>query len=290
MQDDLEASRRGGLTGLLRSLVAGLPRSECAEALTVSTHPRPADSSIRIHNPNGRTRVVGEDRDDVCLRAMKQARAESREVGQRILDQIRIAAEEGEDGELDVDVRIPRRWNRRSNVHLEVLVPRDLQVTVTAANGKVCLKGIRAAVKARCSSGAIDIREVEGDVEVFTANAKISCACTCGRLVARSSNGKIELGEHSGSIDASTSNGAIHASVAELDSSGILLATSNGRIVLHLPEKVDADVDLRVENGEIRNQRLLASQTGESGRLRGRLGRGGAAIKLSTSNGTISLQ
>ena len=71
----------------------------------------------------------------------------------------------------------------------------------------------------------------------------------------------------------------------------ISIATSNGQIVLDLPQNVDGEVDIRVDNGTIRNCRSLQQEEGEAGgRLRGRLGRGGAPIKLRTSNATISVR
>ena len=80
-------------------------------------------------------------------------------------------------------------------------------------------------------------------------------------------------------------------SIEEVGREGILLATSNGRIVLELPEKADADVDLHVDNGVIRNDRNLASAIRDTnGRVRGTLGRGGIPIKLRTSNGSICLR
>ena len=58
-----------------------------------------------------------------------------------------------------------------------------------------------------------------------------------------------------------------------------------------MPSDVDADVDVRVDNGIIRNDLPLCTAIRESnGRLRGRLGAGGALIKLRTSNGSISLR
>ena len=63
-----------------------------------------------------------------------------------------------------------------------------------------------------------------------------------------------------------------------------------GRIVLDLPEHVDADVDIRVDNGVIRNDRELCHKGRETnGRVAGRLGLGGKLIKLRTSNGSISM-
>jgi DUF4097 and DUF4098 domain-containing protein YvlB len=138
----------------------------------------------------------------------------------------------------------------------------------------------------------VRISDITGDVEVFTSNAKVSCARTCGCLKARSSNSKIHLEGHRGSLDASTSNGIIHAELEELGQAGVVLATSNGRIVLELPEDVDADIDVRVENGVIRNALVVNTPAGDerTGRLRGKLGRGGAAIRLRTSNGTITIR
>jgi hypothetical protein len=69
----------------------------------------------------------------------------------------------------------------------------------------------------------------------------------------------------------------------------VQLATSNGRIVLDLPEHVDADVDIRVDNGVIRNDRELCSEGTRDQRPRRGAARvsGGKLIKLRTSNGSV---
>jgi hypothetical protein len=83
----------------------------------------------------------------------------------------------------------------------------------------------------------------------------------------------------------------IRASVEEVGKLGVQLATSNGRIVLGLPEDVHAELDLWVDNGIIRNDRELESATRDTrGRVLGRIGGGGALIKLRTSNGSISVR
>ena len=121
--------------------------------------------------------------------------------------------------------------------------------------------------------------------------AKFCCAGSRGRVFARSSNRKIEIEDHQGSVDAMTSNGLIQASLDELGKEGVVLCTSNGRIALELPSESNADVDLRVDNGVIRNQLQLHKASKESsGRILGRLGKGGAPIRLRTSNGSISLR
>jgi hypothetical protein len=285
-QDDAES----GLGGFFKSLLSGIPWSESSIREGSTTLGVPSAGIVSVHNSNGRTRVVGEDRDDIVLFTRKHARAETEAAAEQLLDDIRIDTDRT-GGLLDVEVVIPRKWNRHGSVDLEIRLPREIEVRASSSNGKLCLMGMRCGVRAHSSNGSVRIEDVVGDIEITTANAKVSCDCTCGRLVARSSNGKIELGEHSGSIDASTSNGLIHASIDKLSREGVNLATSNGRIVLELPDDPNAEIDIRVDNGVIRNELDLGSAGEESnGRLRGRLGHGGCPIKLRTSNGTISLR
>jgi DUF4097 and DUF4098 domain-containing protein YvlB len=281
--------RGGGFGDFVRSLLSGIPWSERAERSDVLHYPRP-EERVRIENANGRTRVTAEERDDIEITARKIARAESEEAANRLLREISLQAE-SVSGRLSLEVLIPGRWNRRGRVDLDVRVPRDLRVDVSAANGRVSVEGLRASVRVRCSNGPVRVEDVIGDVEITATNAKICAADTQGRMLARSSNGKIGLSHHRGSVDASTSNGVIDVALEELSGDGVSLATSNGRIVLELPEDVDGDVDLRVDNGVIRNQRTLCRCTRDtSGRVRGTLGAGGTPIRVRTSNGSISLR
>jgi hypothetical protein len=280
----------GGFTGFVRRLLAGIPWSERAEGVEELHFESPAGGVLRLHNANGRTCVCGEDRDDIEVRITKTARAESSEAAEGMLEEIRLASEENGDA-LELELEVPSRWNRRGCANIEVRLPREVQVELTAVNGRVEIEGLRNRIRARSSNGAACISDVVGDIEVTTSNAKVCCTGTCGKLVARSSNGKIEIEKHRGSIDASTSNGLIRAVLEAVGKRGVTLATSNGRIVLELPERVDADVDVRIDNGIIRNDRTLEHATRDTnGRLRGRLGSGGAPIKLRTSNGSISLR
>jgi len=280
----------GGLTGFLRSLLSGIPWSETAEG-EQELHFRPPPGGLfRLHNANGRTRVIGEDRSDISVHLVKKARAESRNAANRLLKQISLNSDEVGDS-LDLEIEIPRRWNRRGSAHLEVRVPRETDIELMTVNGRVEVVGVRGRVKARSSNGSACISDIVGNIDVATSNARVCCSATRGRLVARSSNGKIEIEDHRGSLDASTSNGLIRASLQHVGKQGVALATSNGRIALELPDEVDADLDVRVDNGFIRNDRPLDRTDRESdGRLSGQLGSGGPPIKLRTSNGSISLR
>jgi hypothetical protein len=279
-----------GFGGLLRSLFSRMPWTESASRDETICVDAPRGRALSIYNANGKTRVVGEDRSDIEIRVHKSVRADCPDLAEKLLDLVHVQHSKSGDV-LEIEVQIPRKCSRRAVAHIEVSVPRETKVALTSTNGKICLEGLERSIRARSSNGSVSINEVQGDIDVTTANAKVTCRCTQGQLHARSSNGKIEVGRHTGSIDASTSHGVIRASVDALGEKGVTLATSNGRIVLELPEEPDADVDIRVENGVIRNDRSLEGETGDaSGRIRGSLGKGGIPIRLRTSNGTVSLR
>lgn len=275
--------------GLLRGLLDGIPWSDRADAEeTVRVEAFPG-SLFRVQNANGRIQICGEDRADIQITAHKTVRAESMEAAQELLREIQLAITRGAEG-VALDVSVPRKCKTRGFANLCIQLPREMRVEVVAANGRIDVEGIRGSVRARSSNGSAKVIDVIGDVEVATSNARVCCAGTCGKLTARSSNGRIEVERHRGALNASTSNGLIRAELEGTDGGGIQLATSNGRIVLDLPDEIDADVDIRVDNGTIRNDRPLGHISRESrGRILGRLGNGGAPIKLRTSNGSISL-
>jgi len=282
-------AENGGFGDFLRSLLSGIPWSDRAELAETLHFAAPRSGAIRVENVNGKTRILGEDRSDIEINLLKVARAESEAAARAMAEATGLAVNET-DASLDFEISMPRKWNRRGVVHMEVRVPRGTRVDVHSSNGRVCVQSVSADVKAHSSNGAVSIDRVDGDVEVFSSNAKVHCGCIHGKLVARTSNGKIEVSQHRGAVDAATSNGLIEAEIEEVIGP-VVLATSNGRISVTLPEQVDADVDVRVDNGVIRSQRSLCRCTHSSGsRLAGQLGKGGAPIKLRTSNGSISVK
>jgi len=283
------ANGSGGFGEFLRSLLSGIPWADRAEMEETLRFAAPRSGAIRVENVNGKTRVIGEERADIEVRMLKVARAESETAARALAEATGLAVNET-DAALELLVSIPRKWNRRGVVHMELRVPRGTRIDVQSSNGRVCVQSLAAAVKAHSSNGAVSVEHVDGDVEVYSSNAKVHCACVHGKLVARTSNGKIEVSKHRGALDAATSNGMIDAEITELDGP-VMLATSNGRIAVTLPEPADADVDVRVDNGIIRSQRSLCRCTHSTGgRLAGQLGKGGFPVKLRTSNGSISVR
>ena len=106
----------------------------------------PPSGGLRIHNSNGRTRITGEDRRDIEVTAYKTARAGSTQAAEELLDEIALAFHEGNDC-LELEVEIPRRRHSRGAANLCIKLPREMRVSVSAANGRVDVEGIRGSVE-----------------------------------------------------------------------------------------------------------------------------------------------
>ena len=65
--------RSGPIGGFIRSLVSGIPWSESAAGEQILHLEVPQKNILHVHNGNGRTSIIGEERDDVEVTATKQA-------------------------------------------------------------------------------------------------------------------------------------------------------------------------------------------------------------------------
>ena len=71
------------------------------------------------------------DRDDVSVVVTKSARAESEEAAERLVGAIGVEVDDAGD-DLEIEVAVPKRWNRHGSANLEIRVPRHLKVGVAS--------------------------------------------------------------------------------------------------------------------------------------------------------------
>lgn len=104
-------------------------------------------------------------------------------------------------------------------------------------------------------------------------------------------NGDIEVSA-AGSVEASTVNGSINATMGSASWSGDLeFSTVNGGIRVTMPDGVNADVKASTVNGSVDSDFEITMQGRMNrGSLRGRIGKGGSELELTTVNGSIELR
>jgi hypothetical protein len=211
---------------------------------------------VEISNVNGKIEVEPSTGQTVEVVAVKIARGATPEVAKEALGRADIV----EDASRDL-VRLTTKHTRgegwlHGNVHVEytVKVPAGAEVKFATVNGGVHVNGLG------------------------------------GRITAETTNGGVVARNVTGTIDASTTNGGVDVELARVGEGGARLSCTNGGIKLRLPADARATISASVTNGGIDSGGLNLETTESSRRrLEGRLNGGGPAIRLSGTNGGITI-
>ncbi len=221
-------------------------------------------------------------------------------------------------------------WSRKTSglgVKYLVTVPSRFDLSLSTAGGSIQVDDHAGNVALRTSGGSVRVGQLTGDVTARTAGGSISVSAASGRVEADSSGGSIKLGKMNGPVDAQTAGGSIRiesASVAvkantsggsivvngasgpvEADTAGGSITVryvgkpeaagnlecTGGGITVYLADTVGFAVDAASTGGGVRSELPVESAEKSSRtRLKGNVGGGGAALKLRSTGGGISLR
>jgi DUF4097 and DUF4098 domain-containing protein YvlB len=208
-----------------------------------------------LSNVNGDVKIVGWDRSEVRVDAVKTADTRER------LDELKIEVEATSD-RVYVRTKYPENSGSRGRgshaaVTYTISMPRSARID-----------------KVSLVNGALTVDNVAGDINASTVN------------------GEITASGPGGTVDLSSVNGRIQTTLSRLDPARtVALKTVNGEVRLVLPGNPSANIKASSLNGDITNDFGLTMVRGEHvGRtLEGQIGAGGAAIQLKTVNGKIAV-
>ena len=161
------------------------------------------------------------------------------------------------------------------NVEFTVKVPEGVILDgFETVNGGVDVSGRYAQAEVGTTNGDVRLEAVAGEITAETTNGSIRVDGLDGRLKAETTNGSIKVQglTFKGALSAETTNGSIHVAVSS-------------------PETLNADLDASVTNGSITVDFpvTLQSLKGSKKHIEGKIGQGGPAISLHTTNGSIHL-
>lgn len=236
-------------------------------------YPLKPGGSLSVETFNGSVEIVGWDQNSVDISGTKYARTE------QLRDDIKIDTTHSDNAVLVRAVR-PSDLHGNMGAKFIIHVPKkaDLQRIVS-------------------SNGHIEVRDIEGTVNLRTSNGRITAESVRGPLEASTSNGRITIHETDSSghvpIHARTSNGAIEISSEKPVSGDIHASTSNGSITVRLPSSTAARVRAATSNSGISSDFDVTGQVHmDKHHLDGTLNNAQSnapLIDLTTSNGHIRL-
>jgi DUF4097 and DUF4098 domain-containing protein YvlB len=236
-------------------LMAALVLMAPAEAYTQNfdkTIPLGEGGTLRVENVNGVVDVRAWDRSDVEILAVKSTARNAED-----LDRVNIQVENGP-GWIHVVTQYPQDQGVDVAVDYVVNVPRRVLLqSIATVNGDVRVTDV---------DGSGSLQTVNGSVEVF------DCA---GNFSAHVTNGNIR--EELRSLGRDTKDATE-------------IQTMNGAVWIALPADTGAQLDAKSMNGEIRTEwPVLMNGSFGHGSFQGRLGPGGAPLRIRTVNGSIQI-
>ncbi len=228
---------------------ATLSASQELERAWYGRYPLPAGGSVVVENVQGEISVEGWDRAEVEITAAKMGTGQDDH-----LNVVRVVTELGLHS-LTFRTLYPPHLEKPIRVNYRLRVPRQVQLS-----------------SLRTLEGNIAVHNVEGFVDARTLSGNIEQMNVSGRVVARALTGSIIV-----SLRTLTPGTA-----------PLLLDTVNGNVVLFLPPRANADLELSTVAGTIEGNYAfqVSSIPGDSTR-RTRLGLGGVTISLRTVRGSI---
>src|SRR5215470_279291 len=243
------AVRSIGLTLSAASILA-VPASFGVTREFAQTYHLKPDGTLELNNINGTVRIEGWDKDEVEVRAVKTTTDKESK-----LDMVSIDVNSSPDS-LSISTRYPQEEGVEVAVEYTVHVPRHM-----------LLKHINTV------NGTLRVKDLDSVGDLHTVN------------------GNIEVYESSGNLHAHTTNGNVYVELkhaADAHGTHTQAETTNGSVLLAIPADSQADLEARCMNGSFSTELPFVMEGAIQPRvLRGRLGKGGPAIKLGTVNGAI---
>ncbi|MGI8899025.1 MAG: DUF4097 family beta strand repeat-containing protein [Pyrinomonadaceae bacterium] len=201
---------------------------------------------------NGGVSVKGWDRNEVLVRARVQTSASTQSEADDLAKQIRIETGGGKIFAEGPENRRDYHWD----VSYEIFVPRRSDLSLEAYNG------------------GISIADVSGRIE-FTGH-----------------NGGVVLKRVGGLVRGSTTNGGVVVELdgARWDGETLDVKTTNGGIVMSVPENYSAHLETGTVNGHLSVDFPVTVQGRITRELAVNLGSGGPTVRATTTNGGVKIK
>lgn len=212
----------------------------------------PARDDIRVDaGKNGGVRIEGWDRDEIVLRARVEAQARTRADAETLADQVTIQT----DGTIHPNVPRSER-NTWASVSFELYVPHRSNLDLESRNGGIGIEGVLGEIRFDARNGGVSLRSLGGDVRGKTTNGGLHVTLTGDRW-------------DGDRLDVETTNGGVKMTVPEGYSADLETGTVNGGLDIDFPILIEGSVPRRV---------------------RTTLGEGGALVRVTTTNGGVSIE
>ena len=223
--------------------------------------------------------------------AVVEITAEIRARTQQRLDATGLRAERAAGGELRVWLQWPEgKRENNEGASLTIRLPNAAAVTAETSNGKVTIEGVGAQANVITSNAAVQVAQIPGPVDIRTSNGSVEIDTISGDARVKTSNARILARGVKGKADLTTSNGSVELSVDDSAAAPFSVSTSNASVRVDLAAGFNGEVSASTSNGSIRFSDPRGEEKTSKGSQTRTFGAGGEKSRVSTSNGSVTVQ
>lgn len=185
-------------------------------------------------------------------------------------------------------------WVSQS-VNFTVTLPRRVQLTARTGDGLIDVRDLEGTIDMNSGDGRIAATNVSGQLQAHTGDGPIQIDQVVGRVEADSGDGPVEVAGRLEGLTVRTGDGTVRidAATGSTMKSDWRVTTGDGRIAFRVPAEFNAEVDASTGDGFVRIDGISEPPRDgdESDRRRvvGRLGSGGATLQLRSGDGSIEV-
>jgi TolA-binding protein len=203
---------------------------------------------------NGGISIEGWDRNEIRVRAVVQASAETASQAKALASQVQVQAGGGRVYATGPE-NLRREW---WSVSYRINVPRKNDLDLRANNGGITIAGVSGNMRFDTTNGGVKLQDIGGRVNGATRNGGLNVTLSGSRW----------------------------------DGEGLDVETSNGGVTVSIPEGYNAEFETRTVNGGLRIDFPMTVQGELTGRrgLSTTLGAGGPLIRARTTNGGVTIR
>jgi hypothetical protein len=196
---------------------------------------------------------------------------------------------------VDFVVKVPVKYSAQLKTSGGDITVGDLGGTLEAATsgGDLRLGQIAGKVDARTSGGSVRLAGGGADVGLYTSGGNITLGRVVGAADLHTSGGDIKATAVGGNLNAHTSGGDIAATFTGPLAGENVLLTSGGRVRVVVPSGASFELDASTSGGRVRADGLtltIAQGGVNRSSLRGKVGSGGATLRLHSSGGDVIVE
>jgi hypothetical protein len=296
---------RLGLAGaglLLMALCAPGSRAEDV----VKSYAVSGRANVRVDTNDGSVHVTAGDNKQVEFRVEYQ--------GYVLGKDLKIDSHQ-EGDKVELTARLMGHWgfswgHNSRNLHIEVRMPKEGDVTVQTGDGSVQADSIHGTVNVHTGDGSVKANSLNGTIDLHTSDGSITVDSLKGDIRLRTGDGSIEARDLDGKVDADTGDGHIRL-VGRFDALGVktgdgsvdarvlpgskmasswTIRTGDGSVDIVLPADFQANIDATTGDGHISlGVPVTVEGTFSKSEIRGKMNGGGQQFTIHTGDGSIRL-